>query len=690
VFDDTDADGFQDVGEDDLEGITVFADLNMNGLVDQFEPFSVSDSNGEFTLVGVQPQRLSFIRQSLDANRTATAPIGVQFAPGPTPVLTQATGARSASVTDSVIAVDLDFDISNSPDLVVINPHVGNQVQVYLNNALTGEVTLAHTLTLSDEAVAVRVGDVTFDGAPDIVVGLENGSLDVFVFNFGGGFSPAMNVAGVANLSSLELIDFDADGDLDVLLTSTSSGDLTRLENDDGDFIPLSSIIVPSADSGGDIVAGFFNLDGLMDFAFVDFETNKVHIGLQQVAGGFNFAAVSVGQGPISIAAGDADSDGDMDLAITNVTDKSVQLLRNNGTGAFTAGTARTFTDTPGSVAIGGSELTPQKYLGVSFTNSNFGSVVPVQLGSGTLGTPQPILVGGPQDSIALADLNNDGVDDLIASRLNGTVALLENRTGPFDGTYLAFPRAGDELTGFVFGSTGIGSEATITIDGNDLKITDTGAAADQLTVRTDGTSVFISSAGTLLTSISGATGNGTSLVTVPLSQFTGGIFFDTLVGNDQLTIDFSTGNFSRQIQYLGGDPTSGSGDKLVLEGGSFASATYNFTNASDGTINLTGNALITYSGLEPILSTINSANVTLNFAGGSETITVSHFMPGLTTVDSTLGEQLSFPNPATSLTINAGSGDDSIIVSGFAMRNGGFKASLAVDGQAGDDFILL
>ncbi len=69
--------------------------------------------------------------------------------------------------------------------------------------------------------------------------------------------------------------------------------------------------------------------------------------------------------------------------------------------------------------------------------------------------------------------------------------------------------------------------------------------------------------------------------------------------GNDSVTIDFSVGNFTMPISYDGGGQTSSPGDVLVLTGGTFADVGYTFTNANDGSIDITGNATITYTGLE-------------------------------------------------------------------------------------------
>ncbi len=50
LFIDTDANGTQDGGEPNLPGVTVFADLDTDGNLDPGEPFTVTDSNGDYTL----------------------------------------------------------------------------------------------------------------------------------------------------------------------------------------------------------------------------------------------------------------------------------------------------------------------------------------------------------------------------------------------------------------------------------------------------------------------------------------------------------------------------------------------------------------------------------------------------------------------------------------------------------------
>ena len=229
-----------------------------------------------------------------------------------------------------------------------------------------------------------------------------------------------------------------------------------------------------------------------------------------------------------------------------------------------------------------------------------------------------------------------------------------------------------------------------VTLAGNDLRVEDSagGNTDDSLTVSTDGTSVTVFDPNNLLTtSVPGATGGGTNTVVAPLSAFTGSILIDTLGGDDVLTIDLSSGNFSRAISYDGGTNGVG-GDALALTGGgSFATALYSYTDADTGNIDVAGNSTFSYDNTEPISSTINATNVTLNYGSTLETITVTNPGGSQTTVNSTAGEITTFNNPTGTLSLNAGSGGDTINVSSLAAS---YPANISIDGQADNDQINL
>ncbi len=235
---------------------------------------------------------------------------------------------------------------------------------------------------------------------------------------------------------------------------------------------------------------------------------------------------------------------------------------------------------------------------------------------------------------------------------------------------------------------------AEVILSGPDLLITAGLDGGDvQLCLRTDGKMLYLNDeAGQALSSrVPGTLGAGSPFLAIPLTSFEGAVIVSTQAGDDLLTVDLSWGDFTRPIHYHGGgqrsDPT-GVGDALAFVSQlPKQSASLEFFNAHDGTVAFDGNAQVWYTGLEPITSTITVADVTLNYAVASETITVANATTaGQTMVDSTNGEIFTFNNPTNSLTINAGdTGDDRIEVMGV---DSAWVAAINLFGQGGTDTV--
>ena len=172
------------------------------------------------------------------------------------------------------------------------------------------------------------------------------------------------------------------------------------------------------------------------------------------------------------------------------------------------------------------------------------------------------------------------------------------------------------------------------------------------------------------------------------------GATINGLGGNDTLTVDYVHGTAvpTGGLVYNGGDPTTGPGDVLqvVRSAGAFTAGTvtHTFTSPSAGSVDVDGR-VVTYTGLEPVLDTLVAGNRVFTFTGGAETIAVTDptAADGLSRIDSTLGEMVDFANPTASLTINAGTGDDTVTITALDV---GFGASLTVNGDADTDAVTL
>jgi hypothetical protein len=286
--------------------------------------------------------------------------------------------------------------------------------------------------------------------------------------------------------------------------------------------------------------------------------------------------------------------------------------------------------------------------------------------------------------------INNDGTDPIIgtfAGLPEGSIVTVNGNS--FRLTY--FGNDGNDVV--------LGADTNIFLDGaGNLVIRDiTSTTFDALTIQSDTTNqrFIISDADTtrvLTTNIPTALGNGTNVIIVPFAAVTSAtnINITTFSNADSVTLDFSLGNFLKTVTYFGGDPATGSGDRLSLTGGTFTNIDHSLTNASDGSIDITGNSQIRYFGVEqPISDTLGATNRSFSYLAGGEAITVSDpdlGATGSTSIDSTQGAAVTFANPTAMLTINAGSGDDSVTIDSI---DAAFRAATSIFGDGGTDLIV-
>lgn len=213
----------------------------------------------------------------------------------------------------------------------------------------------------------VRVGDVTGDGKPDVVVfgftgysshgvPVNTGNyVNIFAGNGQGGFAspsaPAVTMGGFGNrggtfTQTAHLADFTGDGRTDILYavnTRGAAGPSSRLliNEPNGTF---RSVNVPTATNSTVRVADL-NGDGKADVVNYTPGSNVVRVALSQGDGAFaapSTVDVGVGIGTVSLA--DLNGDGKADLVVSNsqtVGADSMSVYLGNGDGAFQS--ARTF-----------------------------------------------------------------------------------------------------------------------------------------------------------------------------------------------------------------------------------------------------------------------------------------------------------------------------------------------------------
>jgi hypothetical protein len=147
-----------------------------------------------------------------------------------------------------------------------------------------------------------------------------------------------------------------------------------------------------------------------------------------------------VGASPQAVAVGDFNGDGNLDVAVANSTDNTISVLLGNGDGTFRTQLVYKTDIAPEGIAVGRFDTSANNYLDIAVTNSG-SNLVSVFLGNGD-GTFQPKVdyATGPQpQGIAVWDLRGDGKSDIIVTNAAG--AGLQNNTvgvllGNGDGTF--------------------------------------------------------------------------------------------------------------------------------------------------------------------------------------------------------------------------------------------------------------
>jgi hypothetical protein len=313
---------------------------------------------------------------------------------------------------------------------------------------------------------AVMVADFNRDGRPDLAVvnqgtlstSASQSSLSILLGNGDGSFRSAVTTGilnsgpATGNAVTATVGDFNGDGLPDVALnTAGPSGPAVEvlLGKGDGSF-QLNHLILPVAQTSLSVAAGDFDHNGTVDLVTAN-SNGTVSVLLGNGGGTFRPRIdVTVGAAPRAVVVGDFNGDGRLDVAVAQQLSNTVSVLLGHGDGTFARPmvfTASGANFTPASMVVddvNGDGRPDLAIKSVSFLDSD-AFQIGVLLGNGD-GTFQLPLLGAAQPGgsgdLALGDFNNDGrLDAAVADQLGAATGNLSVFAGNGDGSFQSLVR---------------------------------------------------------------------------------------------------------------------------------------------------------------------------------------------------------------------------------------------------------
>ena len=345
----------------------------------------------------------------------------------------------SNTVAAAYIVNTGDFNRDGRVDIVVA-PNTVADVNVLFFNKTTATGGLTQFAMGRTAPAAVGVADFNLDGYQDIVAAsVTDYNITVALGVASGTFGATTAKTLPAAPSAMAIADLNRDGYPDIVVTSNAGNALYVLTNDRSAYfasLKLSNNVAPTVSRIADV-----NHDGKLDIITLNSTAGTVYIRPGDGNGLF-FSTTAIGSisGGVDMQVTDLDNDGNPDIAV--LTSANLIAVHRglgglafasyttiNGAGSYsgtTAGTSR-------MLCVGDVNHDGRTDLYVAADQVAWTAINNSPRSTGVRLTGQPVYMSGGAEAggVAVADVNIDGIPDMVVTDPTSSQITLLTGTGP-------------------------------------------------------------------------------------------------------------------------------------------------------------------------------------------------------------------------------------------------------------------